>query len=335
MGLEILKPGMLTTLQDRGRYGHQKEGIITSGAMDTFACRVANMLTGNAADEAVLEITLTGPTIRFTEDQLIALTGADLSPDLNGERVAMWRPFFVRKGSILSFGAPLSGCRSYLAVSGGFDLPKLMGSYATYLQAGIGGFQGRALQVGDRIPCHGPTPAGISLFPQATGATDMPDYTAALWTPDPQFYPAYTSNPTLRAIKGPEFERFSDSSQEQIWSERFQVSAQSDRMGYRLQGVSLHLSEEADLISTAVTFGTVQVPPEGTPIVLMADHQTTGGYPRILQVVSVDLPILAQVVPGQTIAFEEVSLEEAQQLYIRQEQNLTQLALAIQLKHNI
>ncbi|MCP2042176.1 biotin-dependent carboxyltransferase family protein [Pontibacter sp. HSC-36F09] len=331
MGLETLKPGMLTTLQDKGRYGHQREGIITSGAMDTFACRVANMLAGNADDEAVLEITLVGPTIRFTEDQLIALTGADLSPELNGERVAMWRPLLVKKESILSFGAPVSGCRAYLAVSGGFAIPKLMGSYATYLQAGIGGYKGRALQARDLIPCNSPTPAGIALFPQMAGA----DYAAASWTPDPQFYPNYTSNPTLRVIKGPEYELFSGNSQEQIWTERFQVSAQSDRMGYRLQGVSLYLSEEAELISTAVTFGTVQVPPDGNPIVLMADHQTTGGYPRILQVVRVDLPILAQVVPGQTITFEEVSLEEAQQLYIRREQNLTQLARAIQLKHNL
>ena len=335
MGLEIIKPGMLTTLQDKGRYGHQREGIITSGAMDTFACRVANLLAGNAEEEAVLEITLTGPTIRFSEDQLIALTGADLSPELNGERVPMWRPLFVKKGCVLSFGAHLSGCRAYLSVSGGFDLPRLMGSFATYLQAGIGGYQGRALKAGDAIPCRSATSAGIALFAQAATTTEGHSFLAANWTPDPQFYPAYSPNPTIRAIKGPEYERFSEVSQAQIWSERFQVSAQSDRMGYRLQGVSLYLSEAAELISTAVTFGTVQVPPQGTPIVLMADHQTTGGYPRILQVVSVDLPILAQVVPGQTIGFEEVSLEEAQQLYIRQQQNLTQLARAIQLKQNL
>ncbi|SIT92262.1 biotin-dependent carboxyltransferase family protein [Pontibacter indicus] len=335
MGLEIIKPGMLTTLQDRGRYGHQREGIVTSGAMDTFACRVANLLAGNAADEAVLEITLTGPTIRFTEDQLIALTGADLSPELNGEPVAMWRPFLVKEGCVLSFGAHVSGCRAYLAVSGGFDLPRLMGSFSTYLQAGIGGYQGRALKAGDVIPCHSTTPVAMALFAQAAATPEGHNFLAANWTPDPQLYPAYRPNPTIRTVKGPEYERFSEISQGQIWTERFQVSAQSDRMGYRLQGVSLYLSEEAELISTAVTFGTVQVPPEGTPIVLMADHQTTGGYPRILQVVRVDLPILAQVVPGQTIGFEEVSLEEAQQLYIRQEQNLMQLARAIQLKQNI
>lgn len=334
MGLEIIKPGMLTTLQDRGRYGHQKEGIIAGGAMDAFALRVANLLAGNPEEEAVMEITLTGPTIRFTEDQLIALTGADLSPALNGEPLPMWRPLFVREGSTLSFGAPRSGCRTYLAVSGGFDIPKVMGSYATYLQAGIGGYQGRALQAGDFIPCHQPTAAGIALFSQATGTTAGHKHTAATWTPDPQLYPDYKPNPTIRAIKGPEFELFSQTSREQIWTERFQVSTQSDRMGYRLQGVSLYLDEPTELISSAVSFGTVQVPPDGKPIVLMADHQTTGGYPRILQVVTADLPILAQVMPGQTISFEEVSLEEAQQLYIRQEQHLTQLARAIHLKHN-
>lgn len=334
MGLEIIKPGLLTTIQDTGRYTHQKEGIIVSGAMDTYALRVANMLAGNSGYEAALEITLTGPSIRFTEDQLIALTGADLSPSLNGETVRMWRPFLVKAGSTLTFGAPISGCRAYLAVSGGLATPKVLGSYATYLKAGIGGYQGRALQAGDFIPCHSPTPTGIALFSQSTGITEGQRHLAASWTPDPQLYPDYQPNPTIRAIKGPEYELFSDTSREQIWKERFQVSAQSDRMGYRLQGVSLYLGEPQELISSAVTFGTVQVPPDGKPIVLMADHQTTGGYPRILQVISVDLPILAQVVPGQTMAFQEVSLEEAQQLYIQQEQNLAQLAHAIQLKHN-
>ena len=324
MGLEILKPGLLTTIQDTGRHGFQKDGIIVSGAMDTFALRVANLLVGNAQHEAALEITLTGPTIRFTQDQLIALSGADLSPTINGESIAMWRPIHVRQGSTLAFKAPKRGCRSYLAVAGGLDLPQVMGSYATYLRAGIGGFRGRALHAGDLIPCRNCDEQGTTQ-----------SFTSSTWTPDPQLYPNYQPSPVIRAIKGPEFELFSETSRSQIWTERFQVSVQSDRMGYCLQGVSLYLEEAAELISTAVTFGTVQVPPEGKPIVLMADHQTTGGYPRILQVISADLPILAQVVPGQTISFEEVTLEEAQQLYIRQEQHLAQLARAIQLKNNV
>ncbi|MBD1398483.1 biotin-dependent carboxyltransferase family protein [Pontibacter sp. JH31] len=332
MSLEILKPGLLTTIQDLGRYGHQKEGIIVSGAMDTFALRVANMLVGNPQHQAALEITLTGPTIRFTTDQLIALTGADLSPALHGEAVKMWRPLFVKQGSILEFKSPQSGCRAYLAVSGGFAIPEVLGSYATYLKAGFGGFGGRALQAGDLIPCHAPTGNGMELFKMAAGPTE--GHTSTNWTPDPQRYPNYQPSPTIRAIKGPEYELFSETAKERIWSERFQVSVQSDRMGYRLQGVSLYLQEQTELISSAVTFGTVQVPPDGQPIVLMADHQTTGGYPRIAQVISADLPILAQVVPGQTIQLQEVTLEEAQQLYIRQEQNLELLARAIHLKRN-
>jgi antagonist of KipI len=323
MGLEILKPGLLTTIQDTGRHGFQKDGIIVSGAMDTFALRVANLLVGNAQHEAALEITLTGPSIRFTEDQLIALSGADLSPTINGESIAMWRPVHVKKDSILEFNAPKSGCRSYLAVAGGLDLPQVLGSYATYLRAGIGGFQGRALQAGDVIPCRTCDEQGIAQ-----------SFSSSKWTPDPQLYPNYQPNPCIRAIKGPEYELFSETSRAQIWSERFQVSVQSDRMGFCLQGVSLYLEEPVELISSAVAFGTVQVPPEGKPIVLMADHQTTGGYPRILQVISADLPILAQVVPGQTISFEEVTLEEAQQLYIQQEQHLVQLARAVHLKNN-
>ncbi|MDX5418753.1 MAG: biotin-dependent carboxyltransferase family protein [Hymenobacteraceae bacterium] len=334
MSIEILKPGLLTTIQDLGRYRHQKEGIIVSGAMDTFALRVANMLVGNTQHQAALEITLTGPTIRFTEDQLIALTGADLSPALNGESVKMWRPLFVKLGSTLEFREPKSGCRMYLAVSGGFAIPEVMGSFATYLKAGIGGFKGRALQAGDLIPCQAPTSSGMELFKKAEGPTQVHGHMSTTWTPDPQRYPNYQPNPTIRAIKGPEYELFSETAKERIWSERFQVSVQSDRMGYRLQGVSLYLEEQTELISSAVAFGTVQVPPDGQPIVLMADHQTTGGYPRIAQVISADLPILAQVVPGQTIQLEEVTLEEAHQLYIRQEQNLELLARAIHLKCN-
>lgn len=334
MSLEVLKPGLLTTVQDTGRYGFQKDGIIVGGAMDTFALRVANLLAGNPQQQAVLEMTLLGPTIRFTEDHLMALTGADLSPTIDGEPVRMWRPIFVRRGSVLAFGEPKAGCRAYLAVSGGFAIPQVMGSYATYLRAGIGGYQGRALQAGDLIPCQDATREGLELLKEAGSMKATHSYTYTNWTPDPQLYPDYQANPVIRVIKGPEYELFSYVAKGRIWSERFQVSSKSDRMGYRLQGVTIALAEPADLISTAVTFGTVQVPPEGQPIILMADHQTTGGYPRIAQVISADLPILAQVVPGQTLSLQEVTLEEAHQLYIRQEQHIEQLQRAIQLKNN-
>ncbi|WP_018477172.1 5-oxoprolinase subunit C family protein [Pontibacter roseus] len=335
MSLEILKPGLLTTVQDRGRYGYQREGIMVGGAMDTFALRVANLLVGNAQNQASLEITLAGPTIRFSQDHLIALTGADLSPTLDGEPLKQWRTLYVKEGSTLAFGEPKSGCRTYLAVSGGFAIPAVMGSYSTSLRAGIGGLEGRALKAGDRIPCTGITPTGIALLREPATTFSNGTYTYTNWTPDPQLYPNYHPNPTLRAIRGAEYELFSESSKALIWSERFQVSPQSDRMGYRLQGVTISLAEHSDLISSAVTFGTVQVPPEGQPIVLMADHQTTGGYPRIAQVISADLPILAQVVPGQTIDLVEVTLEEAQQLYVRQEQHIAQLERAIQLKNHL
>ena len=334
MSLEILKPGLLTTVQDTGRYGYQKDGIIGSGAMDTFALRAANLLAGNEPGQAALEITLAGPVIRFNGNHLLALTGADLSPTINGKPAKMWRPLYVQAGSILEFGQPKTGCRTYLAVSGGFNIAPVMGSYSTYLRAALGGFKGRALQAGDLIPCKATTSQGIALLGETATATDTQGYTYTSWTPDPQLYPDYRISPTVRAIKGHEFELFTSLSQEQIWTERFQVSTQSDRMGYRLQGVSLYLKEPAALISSAVTFGTVQVPPEGRPIVLMADRQTTGGYPRIAQVITADLPILAQVVPGQTIGFEEVTLEEAQQLYLRQEQHLEQLERAIHLKQH-
>jgi antagonist of KipI len=330
MSLLINKPGLVTTIQDLGRYGFQKDGMIVSGAMDAVAMRIANKLVGNPDGAAALEITLLGPEILFEESLLIAIAGADLSPTIHGEVIPQWRPVHVCRGSVLRFGKPVLGCRAYLAVAGSFAIAKVMGSYSTYLRAGIGGLHGKPLQKGDRIPCQGNNPLTLLSHTSVIPAGKV--YRAANWTLNPQFYPVYETNPTLRVLPGPEYELFLEDSQTAFWTDSFTVTPQSDRMGCRLQGPHLALATKTDLLSSAVTFGTIQVPPDGNPIILGADHQTTGGYPRIAQVITADFSTLAQLAPGSKVRFSKVSLPEAQQLYYQQEQKMEQLQQVLQIK---
>jgi antagonist of KipI len=331
MSLYISRPGLLTTVQDLGRVGYQKDGIVVSGAMDATALRVANLLVGNADHTAGLEITLLGPRIRFDTNQLIALTGAMLTPALNGQPVGLHRPVWVPAGTELSFGAPVAGSRAYLAVSGGFALAPVLGSQSTFLRAGFGGLHGRALQAGDHLPTHPPTAAGQRILQNLVRNTTPAAWTAARWTPGPTLAPTPRPNPVVRAIAGPEYEQFSPENQAAFWSQPFSLSPESDRMGYRLRGPMLERTTHAELLSSAVTFGTVQVPADGHPIVLMADHQTTGGYPRLAQVATADFSVLAQLRPGQAVRFQRVSLAEAQALYLAQERGLAGLRQGIAL----
>ncbi|GHA55609.1 5-oxoprolinase subunit C family protein [Pontibacter akesuensis] len=329
MGITVHKPGLLTTVQDLGRYGYQKQGVIVGGAMDKLALRLANLLLGNEKNAAALEITQQGPELAFEQETLIALGGADLSASINGERVYLWRPVLVKAGSVLSFGKPLVGNYAYLAVAGGLAVPEVIGSRATYLRAGIGGLEGRALRSGDVLHAGEPNELNRLVLSRLLLRDEQTAFTVASWFPEPELLPTYKPNPVLRALRGSEYTLFTENSQNYIWNEKFSVTIQSDRMGLRLQGAILALEQEAELLSTAVSFGAVQVPAEGSPIVLMADSQTTGGYPHIAQVISADLPQLAQVQPTKTIRFEEVTLEEAQRLYIQQEQNISGLKQAI------
>lgn len=332
MGLSINSPGLLTTIQDGGRWGYQKEGVIVSGAMDTVALRIGNILLGNKEGEAALEITLSGPEIYFEEDLLIAITGADLSPRINQQAAPLWRPIYLKRGSTLTFGRPLSGCRAYLTVAGGLGIQEVLNSSSTYLRAAFGGWKGRALKAGDLIPAKG-RQAKDHAFLKCLGISPGEEsFAHARWTPSPYLYPNYSNSPTIRAIIGPEYEWFSGNSQEAFWENDYLLTPQSDRMGARLKGSSLTLNENKELLSTAVTFGTVQVPSEGNPIVLMADHPTTGGYPRIAQLASADLPVLAQLPPGKAVKFKKVSLQEAQQLYIQQEKCINMVKKALKLR---
>ena len=330
MSLHIRHPGMLTTVQDLGRFGYQQAGIIVSGAMDAAALRVANLLVGNTENAAGLEITLRGPRIRFAADHLIALTGAHLSPTLNGRPVGMHRAIGVAAGAELAFGPAVAGCRAYLAVAGGVAVPPVLGSRATYLRAGFGGLHGRALWAGDELPVGEPSAMGRQLKLLLLANTAPAGWAQARFTPGPTLGPTPRPSPIIRAMPGPEYEQFSAESQEAFWHAPFAITPEADRMGYRLQGPKLERLEATELLSSAVTFGTVQVPAGGQAIVLMADHQTTGGYPRMAQVISADFSALAQVRPGESIRFQVVALSEAQALYLAQERRLRELRRGIE-----
>lgn len=293
----VVKPGLFTTVQDLGRPGWQRFGMPVGGAMDQPALRLANRLVGNPDGAAGLELTMVGPTLRFTTGALVALTGADLSPTLDGRPVPLWTAVAVPPGSLLAFGARRTGARTYLAVAGGLDVPVVLGSGATHVLSRTGGHQGRALTVGDELRGGSPgaeaaARAGITVPPGAL----LADGSAS----------------TLRVLPGPQAERFSAGALTTLTTGRFSLSHQCDRMGYRLLGPTLDRSDGGGIVSEAVPMGALQVPANGQPILLMADRQTTGGYPVIAVVISADLPRAAQLAPGDRVGFTLVKIEAAQ-----------------------
>ncbi|MDO7886432.1 5-oxoprolinase subunit C family protein [Hymenobacter cheonanensis] len=331
MAISVRKPGLLTTVQDLGRAGHQKTGVVVGGALDACALRTANLLVGNAETAAGLETTLRGPTLCFETDALLALTGADLAATIGGQPVPLGRPVAVRAGTVLAFGAPRAAGRAWLAVAGGVAVPLVLGSRATYLRAALGGLAGRALQVGDELPV-GEWPARARRLFERLKPEGTAGWTAARWhaAPAPVAQPGAPLR--VRALPGLEYAQFAPASQQAFWEEIFTVSTEADRMGARLSGPELARTTNAELLSSAVAAGTVQVPGGGQPIVLLADCQTTGGYPRLAQVISADLGRLAQALPGTRLRFEPVTLARAQALYLAQEQWLRALARAVHLK---
>ncbi len=330
MSLTVLKPGLLTTVQDLGRFGYQQAGLVVSGALDPVALRTANLLVGNPETAAGLEMTLRGPRLRLAADALLALTGADLGATIGGQSVPLGRPVAVRAGTVLAFDKPTASGRAWLAVAGGVAVPSVLGSRATYLRAALGGLAGRALLVGDELPVGEWPAAARRLFdllkPAGVG------WVAARWHLAREPLARTDSSLPVRALPGPEYEQFSPASQEAFWAEPFTVTTAADRMGARLSGPLLERLATGELLSSAVTFGTVQVPAGGQPIVLLADCQTTGGYPRLAQVITADLGRLAQALPGTRLRFQPTTLAEAQALYLAQEQHLSALARAVHLK---
>lgn len=305
--ISILKPGLLTTLQDEGRRGRQQYGIPVSGAMDQYALQLANILVGNDTNEAALEITLMGPTVKFCCNTYIGLAGGDFPILLNGKAVEAYEGIRVNEGDVLSIGSAKRGCRAYLAIAGGFDVPLVMGSRATYLRGGFGGFMGRQLKEGDEIP--------VKASKELKGSRKIP----AAMIPD------YVDSYTARVILGPEAHRFTAEGIDIFLSNTYRLTNQCDRMGYRLEGPVINHTAGADIISGGINLGAIQVPGHGNPIIMMADRQTTGGYTKIANVISVDIPYLAQLRPGDTLRFKSIALETAHQMYIHQHEKISEL----------
>lgn len=296
--LRVLRAGLFTTVQDLGRTGHRARGVPLSGAADPFALRLANLLVGNPEGAAGLEFTLVGPELKFERDTFVAITGA------HGAALPGCRPIAIRRGATLRIGPLTGGCRGYLAVAGGIDVPAVLGSRSTYARAGLGGLAGRALRDGDELAVP-ETQRSVSEH----------------WRIDERILPAYSPAPAVRVVPAAQTAEFGAD-----WAKaEFTVSAQSDRMGARLRGAALPRHAGRELASSPVTPGTVQVPPDGQPIVLLADAQTIGGYPQIATVISVDLPLVAQLRPGDRVRFHMVAPAEAHRLTAAREHGLSLL----------
>lgn len=296
MAIEVIYPGFLTTIQDLGRFGYQKLGIPVSGAMDTAAYEAANRLCGNVNGEAVLEMTMLGGRYVFHDPAVIAITGADMHPTVNGMDVPMYTQLHVQAGDRLDLHSVDNGCRTYLAVAGGLDIPAVMGSRSTHIRCRIGGVEGRALKRGDIIP---------------TGTKDPSELPSAKQLAQP----VYEKEITVRVIPGPQDDCFTEKGRETFYSSSYIVTQQSDRMGVRLKGAQIESKEGTDIVSDGIVFGSIQVTGAGLPIVLMADRQTTGGYAKIATVVSEDLPLLAQAAPDTIVHFKEYKEVKGRSMY--------------------
>lgn len=295
MSIFVKTSGPLTTVQDGGRFLYQSSGIRPCGVMDAAAYEAANALVGNENGEAVLEMTFLGAALEFQSAAWFALTGADMQAKLDGVPVERYKAVRAEAGQVLAVGMAVTGCRGYLAVRGGFDVPVVMGSRATDVSAKLGGFEGRPLKAGDVLPT----------------------ISAGDWTPTALQYemPVYENAMTVRVVPGPQEEYFTAAGLETFFSADYEISPNSDRMGLRLEGPEIESHSGTDIVSDGIVFGSIQVPSGGKPIILMADHQTAGGYAKIGTVISFDLPKLAQARPGDTVRFRRISAEDAQALY--------------------
>ncbi len=305
--LQIVKPGLLTTVQDLGRYGHQESGVPVAGPMDTFSHRLSNQLVGNEVDAASLEMTLIGPEMIVDADTTIAIAGAHFEVTCDDRPAPLNASCAVRRGQRIKFGRIGEGARAYLAVAGGIQTVPVLGSRATHLVSHMGGFNGRALAAGDRVPMV--AAAGTRPQRKSAGLT-LPTNGRAL----------------LRVMAGPQADWFEADALKTIAGVSFRISPQSNRMGYRLQGPPLVRTREHELISEPLGIGAIQVPAAGEPILLMADRQTAGGYPKIGYVISADLPLAGQLAPGDFIEFHLCSQQEAVAALIARERQLLRYA---------
>ncbi len=312
---EVLEPGILTTIQDLGRYGFSQFGVPPSGALDTFSLRVSNLLVGNQEEEACLEITLMGLRIRALKEVVIAITGGDLSPTLNGERLEMWRTHLLVQDDVITFKKVGAGCRAYLTAGGGFVVPKIMGSASTYLSGKFGGLEGRSLRRGD--------------FLHTSNSSSSLDKLGLRFPSD--WIPSLEREVLLRVIPGPQDHHFTGKGFQTLTSSSYEVTRQCDRMGVRLEGPGIERRSDVEesIISEGLISGAIQVPGDGKPIIILTEL-VTGGYTKIATIVSTDLHRVAQLKPGDRVKFKPISIEEAHDLLKEQEERLKEFKKIIQ-----
>ena len=301
MSVLFEKGGILTTVQGSGRTGWQQFGVTEAGAVDQRSFKLANLLVDNDENEAVLEATLSGPALRFLADNVFAITGADMSPCLNGTPIPTYSATAAKKDDVLSLGAAKNGFRTYIAFAGGLDVPVVMGSKSTYLPAKFGGYKGRRCEAGDVLNFLAPRAAlpnmsARKIQKESFGQGDV----------------------TLRVVTGPQQSSFTDKGYETFFTTPYKVTNECDRMGVRLEGSIIEHVKDGNIISDGIVFGAIQVPSNGQPIIMLADRQTTGGYTKIAAVISVDIPLIAQSRPGDVVHFQEISVYEAQELYMEE-----------------
>ena len=304
--LLVIKPGLLTTIQDRGRWGLQARGVPVAGPMDPCSHRLANALAGNDADAATLEVTLIGPELEFDDERVIAVAGAEFELTVDGRNVPANAAFVVASGSCLRFGRRLRGARAYVAISGGIGVAPTLGSRATHVISAMGGLDGRPLKAGDRVPLGDPMRARNTMSAQ----------------PRSPLFALPEGRARIRVLAGPQQDYFRPEALEVLQSAPYTISNTSDRMGFRMDGPALTHARGADIISDATPLGVLQVPASGLPILLMADRQTTGGYPKIATVISADISVAGQLAPGDAITFSVCSPREALAALIAQERAL-------------
>lgn len=310
MSLRVLRPGLLDSVQDGGRFGFQDRGVGPAGPADPLSHALANLLVGNPPDAAALEVTLRGPALRFEVDAVAAFVGAPFALGAGGRRAPRGRTFLVRAGTVLDCGEAAAGLRGYLAVAGGLSVEPVLGSRSTDLRGGFGGLEGRALRGGDELPFGPPAPEAADLPARARfGGEPCLALRWRLPWPDP--LPDRAPSVPLGFVPGPQWPDLGPESRAALAAGAFKVGAASDRMGLRLQGPELVLAGRTELLSAPVATGTLQLPPDGRPILLLADRQTTGGYPRLGELATVDLPWAAQARPGSVLRLVPVEAVEA------------------------
>ena len=336
MGLEIKLPGAFTSIQDKGRRGYLSQGFIESGACDKYSMAVANLFAGNLSEPelAVLEFTLKGGEITFTSDEVIALSGADMKPLKNGVPIPTYRPVVMREGDSLSLGMASNGLRTYLAVYGGVSVLPVLGSRSTDLKSCLGGLDGRTLKTGDFLQ-SGKSGEEIKRFAAAVYEMDFTSLAGEneSWFINPSNPFRYSADKRyvlLRTVPGPQAEAFTEEGRNTFVRNPYQLTADCDRMACRLNGPTIEIGKGADIISDAVMEGSVQITSSGLPIVMLADHQTTGGYAKIATVISTDIPTLAQLRPGDWVTFQYVTAKEAVKIARKENKKLLELKKIIE-----